>query len=199
MRTLRGRLTAVASLVALVAIAVLTIAFNIVLDRSRDADIRHRLRTQAAAAKTTVVVHEGRLRTTEAPGEAVLDRSLWVFEGRRAIERPVADASLQAAAARLAGRAEVFADLRGRDIRLYASPILADGRQVGTVVAAAPLAPYNHTTHLALLGSLALAGLLLAGAATLTWIVIGRALDPGGRRLERARRPGPLPRDAPAG
>ncbi|MCA1690091.1 MAG: hypothetical protein LC720_06550 [Actinobacteria bacterium] len=39
MRTLRGRLTAAASLVALVAIAVLTIAFNIVLDRSRDADI----------------------------------------------------------------------------------------------------------------------------------------------------------------
>ncbi|MEA2264548.1 MAG: hypothetical protein QOE27_131 [Solirubrobacteraceae bacterium] len=185
MRTLRGRLTAAASLVALVAIAVLTVAFNIVLDRSRDADIRHRLRTQAAAAQTTVVVRDGRLRTTEAPGEAVLDRSLWVFEGRRAIERPVADASLQAAAAGLAGRAEVFADLPGREIRLYASPILADGRQIGTVVAAASLAPYNHTTDLALLGSVALAGLLLAGAATLTWIVIGRALAPV-REMTRA-------------
>ena len=52
-RTLRGRLTALALLAALAAVAVLTVAFNVVLDRSLESDANSQLRSLAAAASTT--------------------------------------------------------------------------------------------------------------------------------------------------
>jgi hypothetical protein len=96
--SLRGRLTAIAFVVALVAITVLTVAFNLLLARSLDHDADHRLRTQAAAATTTVVERSSRLTLRESPDDAALDRQVWVYDGRRAIERPAAPASVQRAA-----------------------------------------------------------------------------------------------------
>jgi signal transduction histidine kinase len=72
----------------------------------------------------------------------------------------------------------VFDDVPESDVRLYATPVLVRGRQVGTVVAAQSLAAYDRSTDLALLGSLALAVVLLGAVGVLTWITVGRALDP---------------------
>ena len=63
-----------------------------------------------------------------------------------------------------------------RELRLYAAPISAGGRQVGTVVAGESLAAYDRTTDLALVGSLAFGALLLAAVLALTSLLIGRAL-----------------------
>ncbi|MEA2248597.1 MAG: hypothetical protein QOH46_3126, partial [Solirubrobacteraceae bacterium] len=174
--TLRGRLTAIAFVVALVAITVLTVAFNLLLARSLDHDANHRLRAQAAAASTTVVLHGGRLSLRESPDDAAIDRQVWVYDGRRAIERPVAQASVQRAADALAGHEHVFRDLPDRELRLYAAPVSAGGRRVGTVVAGQSLAAYDRTTDLALFGSLALGAVLLAATLALTSLLIGRAL-----------------------
>ena len=174
--TLRGRLTAIAFVVALVAITVLTVAFNLLLARSLDHDANHRLRTQAAAATTTVAEHGGRLSLRESPDDAALDRQVWVYDGRRAIERPAAPASVQRAADALAGHTREFRDLPGRELRLYAAPVSAGGRRVGTVVAGESLAAYDRTTDLALVGSLAFGALLLAAVLALTSLLIGRAL-----------------------
>ena len=67
-RTLRGRLTALAVLAAFVALAALTVAFNLLLARSLDADANRRLRSQAAAASTTVVYRGGHLVVRESGG-----------------------------------------------------------------------------------------------------------------------------------
>jgi hypothetical protein len=75
-----------------------------------------------------------------------------VYDGTRAIERPPATPKLQRTADALAGSAHVFDDVPGGDVRLYATPVLVRGRQVGTVVAAQSLAAYDRTTDLALLG-----------------------------------------------
>lgn len=174
--TLRGRLTAIAFVVALIAITVLTVAFNLLLARSLDHDADHRLRSQAAAATTTVVEHGGRLTLRESPDDAVLDRQVWVYDGRRAIERPAAPVSVQRAADALVGHTREFRDLPGRELRLYAAPISARGRRVGTVVAGESLAAYDRTTDLALVGSLAFGALLLAAVLALTSLLIGRAL-----------------------
>jgi two-component system heavy metal sensor histidine kinase CusS len=177
-RTLRGRLTALALLAALGAVAVLTTAFNVVLDRSLNADANGRARSLAAAAATTVTFENGRLRVHESVDDAAVDRRVWIYQGTRAIERPPAAADLQRTADALAGRAHLFDDVPGADVRLYAAPVTVGGRQVGTVVAAQSLAAYDRTTDLALLGSLALAAVLLVAVAVLTWITVGRALDP---------------------
>jgi signal transduction histidine kinase len=177
-RTLRGRFTAVGVALAAATIVVLTVAFNVALGRSADSDANSRLRAQAAAAATTVAVRDGHIVARESPNDAAIDREVWVYAGSRAIERPAATADVQRAADALAGRAHVFHDLPKREFRLYALPLTARGRQVGTVVAGLSLAGYDKTTDLALISSLALAGVLLAAVAVLTWIVVGRALSP---------------------
>jgi signal transduction histidine kinase len=178
-RTLRGRFTAVGVALAAATIVVLTVAFNLALARSADSDANSRLRAQAAAATTTVAVRDGRVIPRESPNDAAIDREVWVYEGRRALERPAATADVQRAADALAGRAHVFKDLSSdREFRLYALPLTSAGRQVGTVVAGLSLAGYDRTTDFALIASLALAAILLAAVAALTWIVVGRALSP---------------------
>jgi signal transduction histidine kinase len=177
-RTLRGRLTAFAVIAAIVAIAVLTLAFNIVIARSLDSDAADRLRSEAAAVATTVSVHGDRLRVRESPGDSAIDQRVWVFDGLRAIEHPSVDRRLALAAERLAGRAHVFDDVADEDARLYATPIRAGGRQVGTVVASLSLEPYHRTVELTLVASIALAALLAAAVCGGTWITIGRALAP---------------------
>jgi len=157
---------------------VLTIAFNVLLDRSLNADANSRARSLATAAATTVAFESGRLRVHESVDDAAVDRRVWIYDGTRAIERPPASADLQRTADALVGRARVFDDVPGADVRLYAAPVTVRGRQVGTAVAAQSLAAYDRTTDVALLGSLALAAVLLAAVAVLTWITVGRALDP---------------------
>jgi signal transduction histidine kinase len=177
-RTLRGQFTAVGVALAAVTIAVLTIAFNVTLMRSADGDANSRLRSQAAAATTTVSLRGGRVVPRESPNDTAIDHEVWIYQGARSIERPPASAEVQRAADALAGRAHAFRTLRDPDFRLYALPITAAGHQVGTVVAGLSLAGYDHTTDLALSGSLLLAVVLLAAVAALTWSVVGRALLP---------------------
>lgn len=177
-RTLRGRLTALALVGAFLSVAGLTTAFNLLLRDSLRADADGRLRAQAAAASTTVSAERGRLRVRESTNDNAVDRQVWVFAGRRVVERPPAARALQRAAAALSGASAVFAEVAGSDVRLYAHALVEDGRRVGTVVAGQSLTAYDRTTDLALIGSLALAGLLLAAVGVLTWITIGRALAP---------------------
>jgi signal transduction histidine kinase len=177
-RTLRGRLTALGLLAALAAVAVLTVAFNVILDRSLNADANARARSLATAAAATVEYENGRLLVHESVDDAVVDRRVWIYDGARAVERPPATAELQRTADALAGSAQVFDDVPGGDVRLYAAPVEVRGRQVGTVVAAQSLAAYDRTTDLALLGSVVLGLVLLAAVGVLTWITVGRALDP---------------------
>jgi len=177
-RTLRGRITVLATLAAFVALAALTIAFDLVLEASVDRDARSRLREEAVAAKTTVDIdRHGHLSVREAPGDTVLDRQVWVYEGRRAVERPQTSPQLQRAADALAGRSEVFAE-EPDDVRLYAAPIRFRGRQVGTLVTGQSLASIDRTTDIAQAGAFFLAAVLLAAVFVLTYISVGRALSP---------------------
>ncbi len=177
-RTVRGRLTSLGVLAAALTIGLLTLVFNVVLAHSLSGDADRRLRAQAAAASTTVTSRDGRLVVHESADDAVVDRLVWIYEGRRSLERPPASRTLDAAADALAGRSHVFTELAPSDVRLYASPVTVGERQAGTVVVAESLAPYEHTTHLALVGSLALAAVLLGAVFVVTRVVIGRALGP---------------------
>jgi signal transduction histidine kinase len=177
-RTLRGRLSLLALAVAAAAVGVLTVAFNVVLDRSLDADANGRLRSQAAAAATAVVSDGGRLRVRESPDDEAIDQAVWVYQGRHTILRAGGDTELQRAADALAGSRNELVELPGRELRLYAVPVTRSGGVHGTVVAGLSLAPYERTTNLALVGSLALALVLLSAVGAVTWVTIGRALTP---------------------
>jgi signal transduction histidine kinase len=177
-RTLRGRLTALAFIVALVTVVAATLAFNLLLRSNLDGSADNSLRSLAAAASTTVTVVDGRVKVHESPADEAVDREVWIYQGRRAVLRPPGDPELQREADAMARRSRAFVDLPSRKVRLYAAPIESGGRQVGTVVAGRSLAAYDRTTDLALIGSVALAGVLLAAMLALTWVMVGRALHP---------------------
>src|SRR5436305_1095409 len=103
-------------------------------------------RRPARAERGAVRVRGGRLVVTEA-----LDGGggtpAWVFAGRRAVEAPATAPALQGAARALAAGPERTLDVAASDSRLYAVPVVSNGRRVGTVVAAVSLSPYEQTQH----------------------------------------------------
>jgi signal transduction histidine kinase len=183
--TLRGRLTITAVLSAALALVVLTVAFNVLLRDSLRSDLESRLHSRANAALATVRPAPGGLTVTESAGDAALDDGTWVYEGRRALERPRAGAALQAAADALAAGPRRHAD-QGEESRLYAIPVVVHGRRLGTVVAAVSLSAYRRTTRFALVGSALFALAVLLAVAGVAWAITGAALRPVGEMTEQA-------------
>jgi signal transduction histidine kinase len=179
-RTLRGRLTAAAVVVTAVVVAIVVLAFNVLLEKSLNADVNSRLRTQAAAAATTIYVAPGgTLRVREAPDDEAVDAKVWVFDGHRVVLEPHAPTAVQAAARALAGRGRrSYLTLGHPKVRLYALPVTPDGRHLGTVVAAHSLVAEDKTSDVALIGTIALAAVLLLVLLVMSWVTIGRALRP---------------------
>lgn len=178
--TLRGRLALLALATTAIWVALLTAAFNVVLDAQLRAQADDLLRTRAAAVAATVEVRpDGSLTVHEPSDDHVLDTGIWIYQGLRILEGPPAPAGPQLWADRLASR-QGFADESSgpSPIRLYALPIRDQGRQVGTVVAAVEITPYQHTAETALIGSMGLAVLLLGGVYLVTRAVVARALRP---------------------
>jgi signal transduction histidine kinase len=207
-RTLRGRLAAVSVLAATVLVAIVVLAFNLILSSSLDVDVNSRLRSQAAAAATTVHTVGGALRVRESPNDEAIDAQVWVFDsaGRRVLA-PHATRPVDSAAQALSGGRRGYRTLASPEVRLYALPVTRRGRRLGTVVVARSLAAYDKTTDVALIGSIALGAVLLLALFATSWIAIGRALQPVtemtrsaaqwgqsdlGRRFGPADRPGEL-------
>ncbi|MGZ4431839.1 MAG: sensor histidine kinase, partial [Gaiellales bacterium] len=109
---------------------------------------------------------------------AAIDAPIWVYSGARAIESPRVAPAVDAAAASLAGGPSRVLDVPSARTRLYAVPVIAHGKRLGTVVAGLSLAPYSDTRRAALVGSIALALALLVVVAAATRWILGRALRP---------------------
>jgi signal transduction histidine kinase len=170
------------------AIALLTAAFNLVLDARLDADANDLLHARASSELQTLSVHNGRLALTEAPDEATGDTQVWVFAGTRVLEGParVVPAIEREVRALIEGT-PARRDIGSTSTRLLAVPVIDHGRRLGTVVEALSLAPYRQTRHDALIASLALAAvLLLAVAGAARWIVAA-ALRPVARMTAAAQ------------
>lgn len=184
--TLRGRVVLGAVGVVASGLAILVLAFNLLLAASLRGDVDSGLRSRAAAALTTVKVAEKTVRTSEGPGDAALDSGVWVFQQGRIVERPPASAELERSAVALAARAHGFATTPGGGFRLHAVPVTRSGRRLGSVVVASSLDAYERSTRIALIGSLLFAGAVLAVMAAVTWRAVGNALRPVTEMTRRA-------------
>jgi signal transduction histidine kinase len=170
--------TVLTAIAAAAAVALLVIAFNLVLATSLDRDVNRTLRAKAAAAATTTSVTSGRIVVRDSPNDAAIDREVWVYEGGRAIVRPPGSEGSQRAADALSRRPNSFSETPEHEARLHSVALTDHGRQVGSVVVAETLEAYERSTDIALAGSVALGGLLLVVVALLTWAATGRALAP---------------------
>ncbi|WEO93882.1 HAMP domain-containing sensor histidine kinase [Streptomyces sp. FXJ1.172] len=183
-RTLRGRLSLVALTTAALLIAVLTVVFNVVMDRHLQHQADDELRNRAAAVATTVDTRGSRVRVLETSNDGLLDANVWIYAGPRLLEKPasaVAGSPLTQAADRLAARrtpACTAVDGEGHQpVRLCSRPL--HGRHTAaTVVTALDLGPYRSSADTLLLGSVILDAIMLACTYVLTRLAVGRALRP---------------------
>jgi signal transduction histidine kinase len=166
---------------ALVTLAALTVAFNLLLRSSLDADANRLLEARAEAALETITFRGGELRVIEDSDVSVTDAQVWVFAGGRALERPRAEPEVQRLARGLLGTDRRFAEDADTDTRLYSTAVSHRGGVAGTIVSGISLDPYERTAHGALIGSLILAGVLLLLIVAGVRLVVGSALRPVAR------------------
>ena len=187
--TLRGRLALAALVTAAVWVGLLATGFNVLLSGQLHAHADDILRTRAVAAAGLVGTGPGgKLVLREPPNDEALDANIWVYQGRRAVERPRGPAAVQREADRLAARpGGGFAQSEGRPVSwLYALPVRSGHRQIAVVVSAVDVGPYDQATAVALWASGALVVLLLGGVYVVTRVVVARALRPVDQMTHRA-------------
>jgi two-component system OmpR family sensor kinase len=173
---LRGRLLLSVVAGILLVLVALTIAFNVVLDGRLNSDANGLLQARISGELSSLRVVGGRIVLPETPDQANPETLVWVFDGRRALERPRAANVLQVAADQLAGRAPASADVAHTGLRSVA--VVQSGRRYGAVVAAISLVPYEQTRRTALIGSGLLALTVLLAVAICAGWLISRALRP---------------------
>jgi signal transduction histidine kinase len=178
-RTLRGRVSLLALGVIAVWLTVLTVGFNLYLERRvhTQSDAALRVRAQAASA-TVALTSSGAVRVRESSTDSDLDSDTWIYADGRALERPPAPGrELQRFADSLADNPEGFADLED-DARLYVLPATSAGRRVATVIVAKSTAGERRAEVAALGGSVIVSALLLAVAYPAVRVAVQRALQP---------------------
>jgi signal transduction histidine kinase len=177
--SLRARLTAGAVAGAAVMLAVLIVAFNLVLDARLRADADNLLRERATTVLRGLGTVNGRLSVIEAPDLSAIDAQTWIFAGERVLEQPAhVDTRNHRAAVALAASGAGFETVEATDTRLLAVAVRRASRRLGTVVVGTSLAPYESTASSALLGSVILGVLTLAAIAALSRWLISHALRP---------------------
>jgi signal transduction histidine kinase len=186
-RALRTRLLLLIVLGVGAALAAGTIGFNILIDRSLSNDADEIVEARAAAELATVRVVDGHVVAPAAPTRGTIDTRAWIYEGATALRSPPVRAELDAAAESLAMGPERTVDVSD-DVRLYARPIVSEGRRVGTIVAAISLEPYRRSRVIALISSIALAAAVLAAVAIAAAAILRAALRPVARMTRDAER-----------
>jgi two-component system, OmpR family, sensor kinase len=173
--SLRARLAATALMVSTLTTALLVVGVQVLLARSNDATVHSRLSTRSAAADATVVTDDGRVRVLEH-GAATLDQNVWVFDGFGSlVDGTLPSGQLGEQVASLAGVTHETRATHG-DVSLLARPVVRDGREVGSVVAAEDLEPYEGSQRHSLWLSILLGGVTVLIATSAAWVAAGRSL-----------------------
>ncbi|MFF8731990.1 sensor histidine kinase [Streptomyces sp. NPDC015171] len=195
-RTLRGRLSLVALTTAALLMTILTVVFNVAVDRHLQRQADDELRNRAAAVATTIDTSGARVRVLETAADHLLDTNVWIYADGRLLEKPPSTAA-GSPPARAAGRLAAQAAQGGQGgqgaqsrqggqgcsttkgpepVRLCS--LAVPGGQRATVVTALDLSPYRSSADTLLLGSLILDGVMLVCTYALTRLSVGRALRP---------------------
>ena len=192
---LRTRLTVLVGLAAAFTLAGLTVGFNLLLRSNLNGDANRVLEARASAALDGISEHDGTLQARESP-EQRRARHPGVGLQRRHRDRPSyrPARSVQQLADSLAGGPRTRADDANADLRLFAVPVVQDGKRAGTIVTAISLDPYEHSSSRALTGVTDLRrGRPSSLVLLATRLIVNPRLAPGGSddqrggRLERAR------------
>ncbi|MFJ3333081.1 sensor histidine kinase [Streptomyces sp. NPDC086766] len=168
----RGRVVALAVLIATAVVAVLVVVSHVLLSRVTDADANALAHTRAEAVAANVTLRRGHVVLIESGNEA-LDTVSWVYADGHLIDGIVPGSLLDRVEA-LAGSGQSQTTTVGRYL-LYARPIRLEGHRVVAVVRV-DLTPYETSEQRSLAMSLMLGGISVLLAGVVAYLVVGRAL-----------------------
>lgn len=178
LRDVRTRLLLIVVVALTLAFGAATFGFNLLLAHSTSRDANAFLRARAAAELGLIRVVNGKLHVSETTDETLTASRVWIFHGIQTVESPRVARQTDAAARSLAGGPTRLLNVRDTDTRLYAVPILSDGRRVGTLVTGLSLSPYEQTRRRALAASITFFVVLLAIVGSAVWWLLRSALRP---------------------
>jgi signal transduction histidine kinase len=187
--TVRRRLLLVSLLTLAVGLGVLLVVGNTLLRSGVRAQAEAVLRARADAQLAELRVTPAGTSVRESSGDEVLDRSTWVLDGDRVVERPAGvSARLNRTAEALARRHDRAERDAPGDMRLRAVPVTehGSGRTAGAIVVGYAMAPLERIQHEVLVGSFVLAGLVLLAGAVATRRALNGALRPVAQMTTRA-------------
>ncbi len=186
-RGVRTRLLLVVIGALAVALGVATIGFNVLLAHASKRDADTLLRSRASSELALLRVVGDTITVAETRDDPLGDSRVWIFRGTQTVEGPRAKPETDLAAYSLVGGPARFLNVPDdSDERLYAVPIVHEGRRVGTLITGISLAPYHHTQRTALIGSLTLFLVLLAITGVAAWWLLRSALRPVALMTEQA-------------
>ncbi|MFF8994810.1 sensor histidine kinase [Streptomyces sp. NPDC014983] len=168
----RGRVVALAVLIATAVAAVLVVVSHVLLSRVTDADANALAHTRAEAVAANVTVRSGRVVLVENDSEA-LDTVAWVYADGHLVDGLVPRGVVDRVEA-LAGSGQSRTTTVGNDL-LYAQPVRLEGHHVVAVVRV-DLTPYETSEQRSLAMSLILGGIAILLAGVVAYLVVGRAL-----------------------
>lgn len=168
----RGRVVALAVLIATAVVAVLVVFSHVLLSRVTDADAKALAHTRAEAVAANATVRSGRVVLIENGSEA-LDTVAWVYADGHLIDGLVPRGVLDRVEA-LAGSGKSRTITVGNDL-LYAQPSRLEGHRVVAVVRV-DLTPYETSEERSLALSLILGGIAVLLAGVVAYLMVGRAL-----------------------
>jgi two-component system OmpR family sensor kinase len=169
------------AVVAIVAVAIVTLvgSFNYVLAGRLSASATAAARARAEAVVEALHVRDGRIILAEAPDAGIGGSQVWILGPRgETLEAPQGNTQLQQAVRLLARRNARTVEIASLSARLYAVPLIAFTRRLGTVIAAVSTKPYTETQRTALIGSIILAICLLAAITLVARWILRAALAP---------------------
>jgi len=186
LRDVKTRLLLIVVVALTLALGAATFGFNLLLAHSTSRDANSFLRARAAAELGLIRVVGGKIHVAETTDDSLGFSRVWIFRGTQTVESPRVRLETGAAARSLAGGPTRLVDVRDTDTRLYAVPIVAAGRRVGTLVTGLSLAPYEQTRHRALAASITLFLVLLVIVGGAVWWLLRSALRPVAQMTEQA-------------
>jgi two-component system, OmpR family, sensor kinase len=176
---MRKRLVQGSIAVVTLGMLLLTAGIWLVLQLRLDADVQAIFTDRASSVSALLSNSGGTLAVAETRGDEALETGFWLFDrSGRVVTSPSANATVEAAAQKLAARGSGTVD--ASSIRLSATPAMIAKTRVGSIVIGVPLAPYHDALQLTLIGISIIDVVVIAGIATLTRITVRRALAPVG-------------------
>lgn len=178
----RTRLLLASLLTLAIGLAALVVIGNLVLENRIDQQATGVLRERVQAEVAALSITADSVVVRETPNDAELDRSSWVFEGSRVIERPPSvDPALDRRAVALGSTASAMREADGpANVLLRVQPLRAPGssKPSGAVVVAYDVSELERVEQEVLIGSIVVSLLVLAAGAVAIVTAVSGALRP---------------------